>query len=83
MSAYSMMEKPAVCSFVTSHQEKGQVSPCPCDGVVARRPMPRVDRVGSLDKTCCLLAERICINYLISPLLSSLLKEVQCFFFCW
>lgn len=30
--------------------------------------MPRVDRADSLDKICCLLAERICINYLSSPL---------------
>lgn len=37
--------------------------------------MPRVDRAGSLDKICCLLAERICINYLISPLLSSPLRK--------
>lgn len=62
----------AVSSQVT---EKRQVSPCPCDGVVARRPMPRVDRADSLGKICCLLAECMCINYLISPLLSSPLRK--------
>lgn len=75
MAAYSMTG--ATMQRVVSSQatERRQVSPCPCDGVIARRPMPRVDRAGSLDKICGFPAECICIHYLISPLLSSPLRK--------
>lgn len=75
MATYSMMG--AIMQYVvvsSQATDRRQVSPCHYDGV-AKRPVPRADRPGSLDKVFCLLALCIGINYLISPLLGSSLRK--------
>lgn len=57
MAAYSMTGATMQRAVSSQATKRRQVSPCPCDGVIARRPMARTDRPGSLDKICCFPAE--------------------------